>query len=254
MFVSSTGRVNVPISELNQLRERFVKTLNADVRSLTKLHEKDAKSAGRPGQWLGAIRRSSIVLIGANLENFVEDLVCTSLHHLADRGVKARRYPEGFIVWRFQHTAQSRDLSPENTKELLDLSLRLYSEVRKLRHDELLVEEIREIFSNPTPRNVNWIMSLLDRSDYVGGLQVAVEGNKTSVNSALHELARRRNSIAHGDSQEDPSLGDVKRLLTFAQNFSTKIKNDVAKATEKACNIFVSTQRNLQSNWCRFMW
>lgn len=221
------------INELDELREKFVKTLDADVKSLTKLHEKDAKGAGRPGQWLRAIRRSAIVLIGANLENFVEDLVCTSLQHLANCGVKARRYPEGFIVWRFQQTAQSRNLSPENTKELLDLSLRLYSEVRELHHNELLLDEVREIFANPTPKNVNWIMTLLDKPGYVGNLQVTVNGDKTSVDSALQELARRRNSIAHGDASEDPSIDDVKYLLKFAQTFSAKIKNDVTKATGK---------------------
>lgn len=221
------------VNELDQLREQFVKTLNADVKSLTNLHERDAGGAGRPGQWLRAIRRSAIVLIGANLENFVEDLVCTSLHHLADCGVRARHYPEGFIVWRFQHTVQSRNLSSENTKELLDLSLRLSSEVRELRHDELLLEEVKEIFANPTPKNINWIMTLLDKPNYVSGLRVAVKGDKTSVDSTLHELARRRNSIAHGDAIEDPSLDDVKRLLTFARNFSTKIKNDATVATEK---------------------
>lgn len=224
------------IDELEQLREQFIKTLDADVKSLINLHERDAGGAGRPGQWLRAIRRSAIVLIGANLENFIEDLVCMSLRHLANCGVKARRYPEGFITWRFKQTAQSSRLSTENVKELLDLSLRLHSEVRELREDELLLEEIREIFANPTPRNVTWIMTLLDKSDYVGGLQVSVNGDKASVDSALQELARRRNSIAHGDAREDPSLDDVKRLLKFAQTFSTRIKRCIRSYGKMSVN------------------
>jgi hypothetical protein len=97
----------------------------------------------------------------------------------------------------------------------------------------LLLEEVREIFANPKPKNINWIMSLFDKPGYVSGLRVKVNGNETSVDSALQELARRRNSIAHGDASEDPSLDDVKRLLKFAQTFSTRIKKDVTTATEK---------------------
>lgn len=72
------------VNELDQLREEFIKTLESDVRSLIKLHERDAGGPGRPGEWLRAIRRSAIVLIAANLENFVEDLACTSLHYLGN--------------------------------------------------------------------------------------------------------------------------------------------------------------------------
>jgi hypothetical protein len=67
----------------------------------------------------------------------------------------------------------------------------------------------------------------------VNGLKVKVDGKETSLNSALNELARRRNAIAHGEAGEDPSLEDVKRLSKFAQRFSTKIKNDVSKVAEK---------------------
>ncbi len=222
------------IDELEQLRERFVQTLNADVRSLIRLHERDAGGAGRPGEWLRAIRRSAIVLIGANLENFVEDLVCKALCHLADHQVKARRYPEGYKLWRFRHTAQSKSLSTEDAKELAELALKLYSDVRELRGDELLLDEVRETFANPTPKNVNWIMSLLDKSEYVDELHVAVKGDRTNVASALHELASRRNSIAHGNADEDPDLEDVRRLSTFAQTFSTRIKRDVTAVIERS--------------------
>jgi hypothetical protein len=183
---------------------------------------------------LRAIRRSAIVLIGANLENFVEDLVCKALCHLADHQVKARRYPEGYKLWRFRHTAQSKSLSTEDAKELAELALKLYSDVRELRGDELLLDEVRETFANPTPKNVNWIMSLLDKSEYVDELHVAVKGDRTNVASALHELASRRNSIAHGNADEDPDLEDVRRLSTFAQTFSTRIKRDVTAVIERS--------------------
>ena len=222
------------IDELDQLRERFVQTLKVDVGSLIRLHERDAGGARRPGEWLRAIRRSAIVLIGANLENFVEDLVCTALRHLADHEVKARRYPEGYRIWRFRHTAQSKSLSIEDAKELVELSQKLYSEVRELRGDELLLDEIRETFANPTPKNINWIMSLLDKAEYVDELRVDVNRSKTNVASALHELASRRNSIAHGNADEDPDLEDVRRLFKFAQTFSTRIKRDVTAIIEKS--------------------
>jgi len=221
------------IDELDQLRERFVVTLRSDVDSLIRLHERDAKGVGRPGQWLQAIRRASVVLIGANLENFVEELVCTALSHLTNERVMARRFPEGYRLWRLRHTAQSKNLGIDDAKELADLILKLFSEVRELQQDELLLDAIKEEFANPTPKNVNRIMTLLDKPEYVDNLSVKVDGKETSVNAALHELARRRNAIARGDADEDPSLEDVKRLATFARKFATRIKNDVSKVAEK---------------------
>lgn len=221
------------IDSLEQQRNRFVATLRADVDSLIGLHKRDAKGAGRPGAWLRAIRRASIVLIGANLENFIEELVCTTLSHLTDQRVMARGFPEGYRVWRFRYTAQSENLGVDNAKQLAELALKLYSEVRELQEDELLLDTIKEKFANPTPKNVNWIMSLLDKPEYVNNLSVNVNGDKTSVVAALHELARRRNAIAHGDAVEDPSLEDVVRLAQFARRFSTRIKNDVSKVAEK---------------------
>ena len=118
----------------------------------------------------------------------------------------ARGFPEGYRVWRFRYTAQSENLGVDNAKQLAELALKLYSEVRELQEDELLLDTIKEKFANPTPKNVNWIMSLLDKPEYVNNLSVNVNGDKTSVVAALHELARRRNAIAHGDAVEDPSL------------------------------------------------
>ena len=221
------------INELDQLRERFVGTLKSDVDSLIRLHERDSKGAGRPGEWLRAIRRASVVLIGANLENFIEELVCTALSHLTGQRVMARRFPEGYRVWRLRYTTQSTSFGVDDTKELAELTLKLYSEVRELQQDELLLDAIKEAFANPTPKNVNWIMTLFDKPEYVDNLNVMVNGDTTSVNSALHELARRRNAIAHGDAAEDPSLEDVKRLSKFAQTFSTRIKRDVSAVAEK---------------------
>ncbi len=223
----------MPINELDEQRKRFVDTLNVDVNSLVRLHERDAKGVGRPGEWLRAIRRASVVLIGANLENFIEELVCSALNHLTDQRVMARRFPEGFRVWRFRHTARPQNFGTDDVKRLAELALVLYSEIRELREDELCLGAIKDTFGNPTPKNVNWIMGLLDKHEYVDNLSVTVNGNKTSVNSALHELARRRNAIAHGDAAEDPSLEDVKRLAKFAQTFSTRIKRDVSSVAEK---------------------
>lgn len=221
------------IDELDQQRERFVASLKADVDSLINLHERDAKGAGRPGAWLRAIRRASVVLIGANLENFIEELICTTLSYLTNQKVRARRFSEGYRVWRFRHTAQAQNLGVDDAKELAELALKLYSEVTELKENELLLDTIREQFANPTPKNVNRIMALVDKPEYVNDLKVKVNGTETSVNSALNELARRRNAIAHGEAGEDPSLEDVKRLSTFAQRFSTKMKNDVSRVAEK---------------------
>lgn len=221
------------IRSIDAIRKQFIATLDADVRSLIRLHQKDSKGPGKPGEWLRAIRRSAVVLIGANLENFTESIVCEGLKNLAQEKVKARKYPEGFRTWRFRHTVYSRNWGMENAKELAELSLVLYSEVRELREDELLIGEIEEKFANPTPDNINWIMKLLDQDNYLDGIKVKVDGVDTSAISALHELARRRNAIAHGSSDEDPSLEDVKRLDKFARAFSTRLKRDVSKAIER---------------------
>ena len=221
------------IQELDDMRARFVTTLDADVKSLVRLHEKDEKGPGRPGEWLRAIRRSAVVLTGANLENFIESIVCAGLKHLARIQVKARKYPEGFRIWRFRHTVYSKNWGLDNANELAELSLILYSEVRELKEDELLLDEMKEKFANPTPENVNWIMRLLDRPDYLSEINVKVDGVHTAAVSALHELARRRNAIAHGDPDEDPDLDDVKRLSKFARTFSTRVKRDVTSAIEK---------------------
>lgn len=225
------------IDELDQLRERFVVTLRSDVESLIRLHEKDSNSVGRPGEWLRAIRRASVVLIGANLENFTEELICTALSHLTDQRVVARRFPEGYRIWRLRYAAQSKNLGVDDTKELADLTLKLFSEVRELQQDELLLDAIKESFANPTPKNINWIMALLDKLEYVDNISVKVNGDTTSVNSALQELARRRNAIAHGNAAEDPTLEDVKRLAKFAQTFSTRIKRDVSMVAEKCLDL-----------------
>lgn len=221
------------IQELDSIRERFINTLDADVTSLIRLHEKDAQNAGRPGDWLRAIRRSAVVLIGANLENYIENIVCEGLRYLARNQVKARKYPEGFRIWRFRQNVYSRTWGLDNISELAESALALYSDVRQLMEEELFISEIENKFANPTPENINWIMQLLDKNNYVENIKVKVNGVDTNAKAVLHELARRRNDIAHGSAFEDPNLNDVKRLNKFARTFSTRLKRDVSAVIER---------------------
>lgn len=220
------------IPGLDSRRDGFLETLKVDVRSLIRLYEKDEATVGRPGEWLRAIKRSAIVLIAANLENFIEEIVCDGLTILADNSVRARNYPENFRLWRFKKSAHMRNLGLENSKELIDLSLKLYSDVRELRKDELMLKEIRDSFANPTKENVNWIMGLIGQENYVDSITLKVNGTETRAESALEELATRRNQVAHGNANQNPGIDDVKRLMKCAQAFSTRIKRDVTTSVE----------------------
>ena len=220
------------IAELDCLRDEFVETLKADVKSLIRLHDKDVEARGRPGEWLRSVRRAAVVLIAANLEHFVEEAVCLGLLHLADAGVVAHRYPEEFRLWRFKQDAHQRNRGLQDSRQLIDLSLKLSSSVRALEEEELALDALRDGFDNPTAANVNRLMGLLGKEDYVEGVSVTVNGVATPARPALEEIANRRNAVAHGDSVQDPSIDDVKRLQKFAQVLSTRIKRDVTHVIE----------------------
>lgn len=221
------------VQALETLRDDFKRRLNADVKSLVRLHDQNDGGRGRPGDWMIPLRKSALVLVASNLESFLESTVCIGFEHLCDQNVVARRYPEGFRLWRFRSQAHMRSLSVDNAKELVELSQKLYSEVRPLTREELSLESIKEQFANPIPKNVNWLMSLFDVGNYCDGKTVTVDGAATNFAAGLGELAQRRNDVAHGGDQEAPSIEDVKRLSKFAQMLSTRFMRDVSGAVER---------------------
>lgn len=99
--------------------------------------------------------------------------------------------------------------------------------MRELPVEELNLTSLKEEFANPTPKNVNWLMSLLDRDSYLSDLAVTVDGVTITGESGLGELANRRNRIAHGDKNEKPDIQDVKRLTKFCQLLANRLKKDV---------------------------
>ena len=220
------------IQSLDNLRDQFKDTLDKDVKSLIRLHEKDRTSQGRPGDWLKAIRRSSIVLLAANLENYIESLVCTALEEMAKNEVKATKYPQSYRLWLFRKIANNRNLGNVEAKDVIDVSLKLYSEIREIKQAELRIDELKDNFANPTASNINWIIGLLDKENYLEGLELNVNGASTSAKSALGELATRRNEVAHGNVNQDPAIDDIQRLSKFCQLFSTRLKKDVTTITE----------------------
>jgi len=221
------------IDQLTELRDEFKRNLAADVGALVRLYERNNGGPGRPGDWLRPLKRSAVVLIASNLESFIEELVCSALAHLQEKQVAARKYPEGFRIWRFKSSAHMRNLSVDNTKELVELTLKLYSEVRPLAIEELKINDIKDSFANPIPKNVDWIMGLLDLKDYCKDTSVTVDGVATKVSAGLNELAKRRNEVAHGDAEAEPSIEDIKRLTKFAQMFATRIMRDASAQTER---------------------
>lgn len=143
------------IPALKSCHSAFKNTLASDVDSLVRLHEKDKSTPGRPGEWLVAVRRSAIVLLAANLENYLESLVCDALSHFATSKLVARRYPERFRLWLFREDAHLRSFGIDGARDFITLTLKLYSDVRPLEAGELRLGEIKEQFANPTPTNVN---------------------------------------------------------------------------------------------------
>lgn len=113
------------MNSLEVLLKDYKKTLDSDVKSLIDLHEKDTAAKGRPGKWSQAITRASVVLLGANTENYIETLVCEGLQHLANNKVTARRYPENFRLWIFREEIHMRSLSINDARDVTDLSMRL---------------------------------------------------------------------------------------------------------------------------------
>ena len=217
----------MPLTQLTNRRDDFKATLDADVKSLIRLHEKDTGTAGRPGEWMKAIRRSAVVLIAANLENYVEELVCDGLAILANNNVPARNYPENFRLWIFKKTVNMRSVGIDDAKEYVELSMKLYSDIRPLTLAELPLDDLKDSFANPTIDNINWIMSLLGFDNYLTGITQQVDGVDRSARTMIGELANRRNGVAHGDVTQDPTIDRVKLLSKFSQLFSTRLKKDV---------------------------
>lgn len=222
------------ITEIENRREEFKEALNEDVKSLIKLHEKDEGTVGRPGKWLEAIRRSAVVLAAANLESFLEDTACLGFRILSDKGISATHYPKNFRLWNFQQEANNRSLGLKDAEEIVEVSQKLWARHRSLDEDELRLGELRKQFSNPTPGQVDWLMGLFGESDYVAGVTVRIDGEPTSAESALGELAQRRNDVAHGDIDQKPNIDDVKRIRRFVLLFSNRVKKDVIKVVENA--------------------
>ena len=222
------------VSAIEDRNSEFKDSLDEDVKSLIRLHEKDEETKGRPGKWLEAIRRSAVVLSAANLESYLEDVACLGLRILATRGVYATHFPKNYRLWNFQQETNNRSLGLEDAEEIVALSQKLWARQRPISEDELRLDELRNEFSNPTPSDVDWLMGLFDLSDYSAGVTIQVSGKPTNAESALGELARRRNEIAHGQIDQKPDIDDVKRLRKFVHYFSNRVKRDLTQAIESA--------------------
>ncbi len=227
------------IKSLDEVQAQFKETLEADVKSLMHLYDAENQGKGRPGTWMEALTRSAVVLLAANFENFVEGLVCASLSHLASTSTMARRYPQRFRHWLFHEEVNMRNIGVESAKDFIDLSLRLYSDVRPLALDELKLDRLREEFANPTPKNINWLVGLYDVGDvgdvgeYLDTVTITVNKVDTGAKTAVGELAKRRNDIAHGDISQKPTQDDVARLTKFCQLFANRLTKDICEATER---------------------
>jgi hypothetical protein len=146
----------------------------------------------------------------------------------------ARKYPQRFRHWLFHEEVNMRNIGIDSSKDYIDLSLRLYSDVRPLTLSELKLDRLKEEFANPTAKNVNWLVSLYDVDNYLDGVAITVDKVETSAKSAIGELSTRRNDIAHGDVSQKPTDEDVNRLTKFCQLFSNRFAKDITAVTEQS--------------------
>lgn len=219
------------IQRLEDCLAKFKTTLDADVKSLMNLYVAEKGKPGPEAAWLPALLRSSCVLLVANFENFVEELVCASFTHLVANSVVADKYPKRFRYWLFRKETHMRNIGVEDAKEYIELSQRLFNPVRALTLDELRLDDLKEEFANPTPTNVNWMAALFDEKDYVERVTLTVLNVSTKAKAAIGELAKRRNDIAHGDTAQKPQDTDIVRLTKFCLLFGNQFTKDVTKWT-----------------------
>ena len=165
--------------------------------------------------------------MAANTENYIETIVCAGLGYLFKNKVKARQYPENFRIWIFNEKLSEYNVSKGKTKDIIELSMKLWSDVRELEKSEMLLDAIKERFSNPTPKNVNWIMNLLGKENYTNNLIIKLDRKPVQVKGMLQNLARRRNRIAHGDINESPNIDEIIKFNKFCKLFANQIKKDV---------------------------
>jgi hypothetical protein len=221
-------------STIEKRNTEFKDALSKDVESLIRLYEKDSSTAGRPGDWLEAIARSAVVLTAANLESFLEDVVCSGLRLLSQEQLAAQHYPENIRVWVFQSEASRQNISLKDARDIVELTQKLWAPFRPIETDELKLDAIRERFANPIPANVNWLMGLLDYSNYAEGVSVTVQGETVNAQSGLGELARRRNEIAHGNTEQKPEIDDVDRLRKFVKLFGNRVTKDIVSTVKSS--------------------
>jgi hypothetical protein len=174
--------------------------------------------------------------MAANLENFIESLICESLSYMQERELVAKRYPERYRNWLFREVLHMRKFGVDDSQEFIDLTLKLYSDVRPFEKKELKLEELKKSFANPTAINVNWIISLLDVNNYLDELLITVDKVQLNAKAVMSELAERRNEVAHGNVDQQPTIEDVERIRKFCRLFSNQLSKDVIKWTESFCN------------------
>jgi hypothetical protein len=216
---------------IQKVLDDFNVTLKSDVESLLTLYEKDTATAGRKGEWLTALCRSAIVLLSANVEYFVENLVCEAISTLGDNRAVAKQYPEKYRLWNFANDVSGRNLSLDKAKDVIELSLKLWSDVRIVEPTELKTDKLKDEFANPTPKNVNWLMGLIGFENYLA-LKIKVNKNDEVAEKVLGELSQRRNEIAHGNTGQKPTKEDVERLRKFSLNLANKMATDVNRKVE----------------------
>ena len=159
-------------------------------------------------------------------------LFAKDLDFLVNRGIVASSYPQSLRLWLLKLSVIERNLNisrdVSQPEIVLSVFQRLWSTSLRLEESDLRLDKIQQKFDNPTTKNINWIMGLLDLPHYLNGIPtIQVNGIGYAPEGIIHELSNRRNNIAHGDTTENPDIDRAVFLLKFARLLANRIDRDV---------------------------
>jgi len=218
--------------------EEFKSSLRRGVDSLLELHKEAEGSVGRPANWEKTVRRTTLVLLTANLEAFSEGVVAEGLTFLADQNVPAADYPSGirdYIIY-LEYERRRGHFGLADASEMGELQDRWTSSQWTPSVEDLPTDKIEDRFQNPKPPDIDWLMGLLDYEDFVNTRRIQYQYEKMDVRGRLNELCRRRNRIAHGD-EHTPEIETVRLMKSLCLSMALQMDRRTREKVEECSGV-----------------